>query len=53
MSNEEKKAKIEKAFKVALNRELLGINFKMNINSLKQDLEQIKNPVKSEGRKID
>jgi len=51
MSNKEKEAKIEKAFKVALDRELLGIDFEMNMNSLKQDLEEIKNPIKSEGRK--
>ena len=43
--------KIKKAFEVALDRELLGIDFQMNVNSLKQDLEEIKNPLKSEGRK--
>jgi len=36
-----------------LTRDLLGIDFKINMNSLKQDLEEIKNPVKSEGRKDD
>lgn len=45
--------RIDRAFKVASNRHQLGIDFKMNINSLKQDLEEIKNPVKSEGRKDD
>ena len=47
----ENEKKIRKAFEVACERELLEIDFKMNMQSLKQDLEEIKNPVKSEGRK--
>lgn len=49
----ENEKKIKKAFEVACERELLGIDFEMNIDSLKQDLEEIKNPVESEGRKND
>ena len=48
--NEEK---IRKAFEVACERELLGIDFEINMPSLEQDLEAIKNPVESEGRKDD
>ncbi len=32
---------------------MTGIGAEMNINSLKQDLEEIKNPIRSEGRKDD
>jgi len=53
MKENENKERIEKAFNAALTRDLLGIDFKINMNSLKQDLEEIKNPVKSEGRKDD
>ena len=49
----ENEKKIRKAFEVACKRELLGIEFEMNMQSLKQDLEEIKNLVKSEGRKDD
>ena len=49
----ENEKKIKKAFEIACERELLGIDFKMNVNSLKQDLEEIKNPVKSKRRKDD
>jgi hypothetical protein len=48
ITNKEKK---KKAYLVAFNRDLVGISFEMNMNSLKQDLEEIENPVKSEGRK--
>jgi hypothetical protein len=34
--------RIDRAFKVASDREQLGIDFEMNMNSLKQDLEEIK-----------
>ena len=43
--------RIDRAFKIASDREQKGIDFEMNMNSLQQDLEEIKNPVKSEGRK--
>jgi len=49
----ENEEKIRKAFEVACERELLGIDFKMNMQSLEHDLEEIKNPIKSEGRKDD
>lgn len=45
------KEKTERAFRLALLREMTGIDAEMNLNSLKQDLEEIKNPIKSEGRK--
>lgn len=53
MKNNEKK--IKKAFEVACEREILGIDFKMNMQSLEHDLEEIKikNLVKNEGRKDD
>ncbi len=47
------KGKTERAFRLSLLREMTGIGAEMNINSLKQDLEEIKNPIRSEGRKDD
>ena len=41
-NNERERKKNKKAFEIACERELLGIDFKMNIQSLKQDLEEIK-----------
>lgn len=45
--------RIDRAFKIASDREQKGIDFEINMNSLKQDLEEIKNPIESKGRKDD
>lgn len=45
--------RLDKAFEAASVRQQVGIDFEMNMNSLKQELEEIRNPIKSEGRKDD